>query len=339
MRILMMRTDRLGDLILSLPAIYSIQKAYPDAEIEMVVNAHYRSLIEAIPKIHAVHSINTFCWTMQEIFSLVKDLRKKKYDLAINLLPGTDHLSAFLLCVVQAKEKVGYAVGFQKWCVTKKIPPAKEVKYERDLVLDILREIGVKTLTSKLQNPFLERSKERKRCKEHVIIIHPATSSDWRRHWPTAYYQRLVSRVIHEKNNVKILFTGTESENSGISKLIEGINLPQEKKEKLINVAGETSIEELFSLVQSADVVLSPLTSITHIAVALGKPVVTLVGPTPVERWTAKGLPYLVIKKDFTCSPCEHKKGCVYGKENKCMIAIKPEEVYEKMASLLKVLE
>ena len=333
MKILLMRIDRLGDLILTLPAISAIQKAYPHARIEMLVNQPYKEFIAAIPEITTIHTIDTYHWTASKVGKLLYELRKQEYDLAINLLPRTHHLSSLILFFVRAKEKAGYSVGLQKYYLTKKVPPVTKLKFERELVFDILRNIGINAVDTKIELPFGQEPQEMMKKKEKIIVIHPATASDWRRHWPLSSYQRLVELLTKTEKDISIIFTGTAEEKKDIEKVIFGITYGSKR---IKNIAGETTIKELCALVRNAAIIISPLTSITHIAVAMGKPAIALVGPTPIERWTTQDLPYYVIKKDFPCSPCEHKKGCIYGKENKCMHAITPEEVYEKSIFLLK---
>lgn len=342
-KILLIRTDRLGDLILSLPAIQSVIASYPQAEIDVVVNTAYAELMTFLQEINKkginqkrvnrIYTCDPYHIKPLQIIKLISSIRQRTYDLAIDLLPGANHFSSLLLACARAKEKVGYAVGLRKYVLTKKMQPPKEIYYERDQVLDIVKEAGVGKRSKIFPFKILNEKKYAKENKEHLtIIIHPATASDWRRHWPKTYYQRLLNLLLENKKekSLCIIFTGTEQEKKDIDEIIADIS-PMQKKQIIENRAGNTHIKELITLLSSADVILTPLTGVTHLAVALNKHVITLVGPTPITRWTTKELPYKIIKKDFSCSPCEHKSGCIYGDDNRCMKAITPEEVYKEI--------
>lgn len=338
-KILLMRIDRLGDLILSLPAISAFIDVYPDADIDLVVNKAYHSLAAQISGVKRIYTINPFQKKTKDIFSLIMRLRETKYDLAIDLIPAANYFSSLLLFFVKARRKGGYAVGTRKWYLDVKVPPIKEMKFERDLVLDILSYTGSRMSgeekSREIKIPLKNNEKNNKEQKivtgnkKKIIIIHPATSSDWRRQWPKEYYMELIQML--DKEQVNIIFTGTSNEKKEIDTILSGI----EDKRNVENYAGKTSLEELSQLLVNADVILSPLTGVTHLAVALEKSVITIIGPTPVKRWTSPDLPYMILKKEFACSPCEHKTGCIYGNDNKCMKAIKPQEVYEKIVSLI----
>ena len=334
-----MRIDRLGDLILSLPAIETLINACPDADVDFIVNQAYYSLAVQISGVKRVYSIDTSQKKTKDIFSLIMSLRKTKYDLAIDLIPATHYFSSLLLFFVKARKKGGYAVGPRKWYLDLKVPPIKDMKFERDLVFDILKCIGImirdEQKNREIKIPFKtnkQKNEEQKGGglnKKKIIVIHPATSSDWRRHWPREYYRELIQML--DKENIDIIFTGTSSEEKDIEGILSGTKF----KNSITNYAGKTDLEQLCQLLINADVILSPLTGVTHLAVALKKPTVTLIGPTPIKRWTSPDLPYIVLKKEFACSPCEHKKSCIYATDNKCMKVIKPKEVYERIVSLI----
>jgi len=111
MKILIVKTSSLGDIIQALPVISFLKKKYPEAEIDWVVEKPFREILEAHPDIHTVIPIEMRTWRKNlikhqgAIRLAIKTLRCKHYDILFDLQGNIK--SALITKCIRAEEKVG----------------------------------------------------------------------------------------------------------------------------------------------------------------------------------------------------------------------------------------
>ncbi len=111
MRILIVKTSSLGDIIQSLPVVTFLLKKFPQAQLDWVVEKPFKELLESHPNIHQVIPVEVRTWKKnfikqrQAIKHAIATLRKNHYDLLIDLQGNIK--SAIITKLAQAKEKVG----------------------------------------------------------------------------------------------------------------------------------------------------------------------------------------------------------------------------------------
>lgn len=110
MKILIVKTSSLGDIIHTFPALEYLKKKYPQAQIDWVVEAPFSELLEANPYVDHVIKINTKTWrkgkALGSLLKFIKNLRSVSYDLLIDFQGNTK--SAFVTLFAKAKTKVGF---------------------------------------------------------------------------------------------------------------------------------------------------------------------------------------------------------------------------------------
>ena len=106
--------------------------------------------------------------------------------------------------------------------------------------------------------------------------------------------------------------------------------------EGVINLAGRTSVAQMIALVAGASVVVMNDTGPMHLAAALGRPLVTVFGPTSPVRTGPYGQMAGVCRLDLACSPCYLKllANCPFG--HRCMKELTPAVVAERVANVLR---
>lgn len=333
-KILLIRTDRLGDLVLTLPAIINIHKNFPNAQIDLIINKNFVDLVSNFSFINNLFLLNN---TFISFANNLLKIRKNHYDLVIDLMPVSNHLHSLFIGCARSKIKVGYAVGLRKFFLTTKIQPANNLIYERDMVLRILERLNLTIFTKKtefnvVENATLKNILDIK--KDEIFIgIHPGVNNnEERRLWGVNNYAMLINELTKRKG-VRIIITGGKNEEQLCNNLCNLVK----QKDKVINMCGKTNLKELMYLLTNLKLYVCSLTGVTHLAVNLGIPTITLVGPTPIARWTSKDLPYIVIRKNLDCSPCEgYSKNCVRSRTEKfkCMAEISVNEVFKKIINL-----
>lgn len=343
--ILLLRIDRLGDFVLSIPFFKQLREQSPTAYIHVVVNEKNKIFAEKLRLFNHITPVRTNAPLHPALLKTITCILSRKYDLAVDLIPGTNHLSSLLLFLTRAQHKLGYAVGLRKLILTHKVH-LTQLKYEADMILDLLRKIEVtpyaintdsfsplkNLVEQKYQDTFLQENSINRSQK--IIIIHPGIGApDIRRLWPQKYYYDLLLLIRKKNPSACIILTGQKND----APLLRHI-LAQTEKFKLIDCLGKTTLPQLISLISLAHIIICPLTGTTHIAAALNKPVITLVGPTPITRWTTPHLPYSIVTKNLACSPCEHLPTCIHhGTPDylACMKTLTPQNVFKKIEAFL----
>jgi len=105
--ILLLKLERIGDLVLTTPAIREVRKRFPNACIKMVVNTYTKPIIENDPNINEVLIYDKKAGILGKV-RFVQGLKQEKFDLAIDL--GTRDLlflSSFLIFLSRAKASIG----------------------------------------------------------------------------------------------------------------------------------------------------------------------------------------------------------------------------------------
>ena len=286
-KILLIRIDALGDLILTIPAMRAILEFYTDAEIDVVVKKKFVPLMQEIKGIHTV-----IAW--EKIPPLLQ-VRKKEYDIAFDMTPASTFDSSLLLFFVRAKEKIGYNVGIRKYWITTQILP-KGLQYERDMVLEICKQMNIPIKEKKLFFPIYQKQKKevkekienilithfgQKNKPKKIIAIHPSASQK-EKIWPMENFIELINKLIKNHQNIAFVLIGTKEEKH----FCEEIN--NKLITKQVNLAGELSIIDLGAFLSNCDLLLCNNSGPMHIGAAVGTPIILVNMVSSNDRWTPK---------------------------------------------------
>jgi len=339
-RILVVRTDKIGDVVLSTPVIKNLRRYFPNSYIAMMVSPNTKELVEGNPYLDEVIVYDKENehkgWFASLRFS--RYLKKKRFDLAIILHPTNRvHLVTFFAGIPQ---RVGYnrKLGF---LLTDKIPHTKQLgqKHESEYNLDLLRYLGLKDLENQIFVPikaeakkYVEQLLEKQGIREDdfLIAVHPSATCPSKR-WPPERFAELCDKL-KEKYDLKILVVAGPKDIDLAQKLINMM------KEKAINLAGKLSLGELAYLLKRCRLFISNDSGPVHISSAVGTPVISIFGRNQAGlsplRWGPLGKYDRVIHKEVGCQVClahNCQKGFL------CLKAISVEDVLKVAEEILKV--
>ncbi len=328
-KILIVRTDRLGDVILSTPVIKNLRRHYPDSYIAFMCRPYTRQALEGNPYLDEVIVYDKYGSqkSLPESIKFAFKLKKKKFDLALILHPtNRTHLIAFLAGI---PKRVGWDKKL-KFLLTDKLKQNKDqgIKHESEYNLDFLRYLGIPTTEKELYFPL--REKENKRVNEileknsinkedKIVVVHPSASCPSKR-WPQDKFIELIKIINKGQKTKTIVITSADQKQFG-EKII--------KETEAIDLRGLLTISETASLLNKASLLISCDSGPVHIAAALGVPVISIFGRNQAglapQRWTPLGNKSYFFHKNVGCKTCL-AHNCQKG--FKCLEAIKPEEVY-----------
>jgi heptosyltransferase-2 len=338
-RILIVRTDRIGDVLLSTPTIKALRDTYPNAYIAMMVSPYAKDIVEGNPNLdeviiydkHGKHK------SVRGSIKFARNLKKKRFDLAVILHPTNRvHLVTFLAAI---SKRVGYnrKLGF---LLTDKIKHAKQLgqKHELEYSLDLIRYLGIRIGDKNLFMPIRPESErwveelfQQEGIKEtdKLLAIHPGASCP-SKIWPAERFAKTADRLA-DIYGFRVLLIAGPKDIAKAETVIKNMQHP------LINLAAKISVSQLASLLKRCQLFISNDSGPVHIASSLGVPVISIFGRnqkglSPV-RWGPVGRKDRVLHKEVGCIECL-AHNCT--REFACLKAITVDDVLSAVESIFK---
>ncbi|OGH98453.1 MAG: lipopolysaccharide heptosyltransferase II [Candidatus Melainabacteria bacterium GWF2_32_7] len=337
-RILVVRYRFIGDTILTIPFLRNLRRAYPDAQIDMLVGPVSGDVLIECPYIDNLitfdttrkHKYESTPKAKQNFFSYVKLLKEQKYDKAYVLKRSLS--SAVLVFLAGIKERIGFNTEHRGILLTKRVQYIKN-KHEIECFLDILRADNVPVTDNYLENWIPEDSRvkidrilEDFNIKEVPKILIHATSGNPKKEWQPEKFAEVIKYLINQKG-AQIFYTGTEKDDQMYEKIHASI------EHKLIiepvNLCGKLSIQDSMALISRMNFVVGVDSGTLHIAAAMNTPVIGIYGPMNPEKWKAWGDIHTALYSNIPCVPCDlRSKKCP--EDNACLKNITPDMVIQK---------
>ena len=330
-RILVIKLDHLGDVLLATPVFSNLRRAYPNAELHALTGTWSRVVLEKHPEVNKVIEYNSpfFSRTgqptpLRETFKLYRQLRRQKYDLMVELRGDWRTVwFAFLRLtprrLSRAALQIANRLGLAQFSGT----------HETTRNLDVLRQAGVPTPVQtavfsvtaenkKWASDLLATYQIERRCP--LIAIHPGSPIPLKR-WMPERYAELADWLIAQKR-AQILFVGVKDELpivTEIQALMRG---------ESINIAGKTTLTQLASILHTCTVFIGNDSGPMHLAAAVGTQTIGLYGPGDPTRFGPAGEKCQTIRRKSDC-PCLGTT-CRFG-EAGCMSEIQVTDVIQTL--------
>jgi ADP-heptose:LPS heptosyltransferase len=361
-RVLLVRTDKIGDVVLTTPAIAALRKKLPKARIVGLVSPVAAEIFRANPHLddHIVLDPADYSGFLG-FWRLVRRLRREKFQAAVVF--QTRSRVAFALLLSGIRFRIGPYSKWWSWlCYNlgrRQTRSAVEM-HEAEYNIQLLKEFGI-TVADTWEKTYLVPSEEASRhatrffvekglSKKHkTVAIHPGMAGS-ALNWPESHYVALARRLIRRYN---VIITGGPGEGPLVERVFNGIARQQNyvpDQPVFTRYVGERGLAETIALLHLCDGVVAPSTGPMHIAVALGKKVVSVFPPIKVQsavRWGPYGVSLgtnlglspedqaSVLVSDVTCGEdfrCA-LSACIY---YPCMPRISVEDVEAQLLALLE---
>lgn len=217
-RILVVRTDRIGDIVLSTPALRALREALPQAEIDLVVQERYASLLEAYPGWNRLYTLKDRD-SREEARALAPILRERRYDAAI---VGNTAASSYRLArLAGIPVRVGWRAKGYGHSLSAGFPDdrATASRHEVENNLRLLEPLGIQEREPRF--PTRETESGRKQLEaflaaeglspeEPLLVIHPGSFSP-RVRWALEKFAEVAARAMQEGIRVVLLGSGSEA--------------------------------------------------------------------------------------------------------------------------------
>lgn len=332
--ILLLRPDHMGDVLMATPAIVALKRLFPRAHITVVVREANCGLISLPGTVDRVVGLDV-PWVIQwenrkkqwfYLFKKIRELRKEKFDLAIEL--KGDLRNIVLIFLLGSKLRIGYAVRGGGFLLTRRLKFSPGIRHEAERNLDIVRSLGG---NAKQIYPHYEVAPEKeieikKRIekifpqRKKLIGIHPGANSPSKM-WLPSSFAELIDRIERERLGDVIIFAGPAD--------MEIIRLVKIALFSTPVIMDNLLFEDLAAFFKELDIFIGNDSGPFHLAEAVGTKVITIFGSTYPEIVGPISRNSEIIRSRRNCAPCRRpgeKERCG---EISCLKDISVEEVYE----------
>ena len=315
-RLLIIRPDHLGDVLLSTPAIQAIKRKRPDISIHVLCGQRSADLLSNYDEIDLVLTLqfpgfqrHTVSRTRNPWLLAMRSaqmLRQIGYSSAI--IMRRDHWwGAMLAFFAGIRERIGYDLPNVAPFLTTVLKYQYQHAVEQNLRLAEPWIGDIKSEQIKLVYPLEPDDKAYIdkylaewgiHPNQPVICIHPGAGAAIKL-WPAEKWAK-VADMVSTQFSAAIIFTGSSSEAALTSDIAANMN------EKAYIIAGSTSIGQLAALYRRSLLVLGPDSGPMHLAAAVATPTVTLFGPADPAEFAPWGNPrrHAILTSGIGCRPC-----------------------------------
>ena len=333
----------LGDVVLLTSAIALLKKAYPQAHITMLSRPIVREVIEHNPVIDDVILFDYKAKqnSMKQMWSMVQELRRRKFDLAISfdrkLRPALLCLLAGIPVRVGPSRVLDARPSRVTWLYTHTVP----ITYDLDETLqaETYQEI-IRGFTGAAghEHPVLPTPTEEQRAKAESFLSSAAgkrkiglcvKGTFGLKTWPKEYFAEVV-RALNFRYDAAFYVTGAPGDYAYAEDVISTIGLPVE------NLCGKTNLMELAALYGQLDLLISVDTGGAHIAAVTGVPLVVMFGCTSPRRWHPISDNAVAFTSHEPCCPCSYREtDCPSYPQPNCLYHVRPDAVLAECVKFL----
>ncbi|KAF1682957.1 glycosyltransferase family 9 protein [Veillonella sp. R32] len=293
-RILIVKMSSLGDVIHALPTLYAIRQNWPNAHITWAVHEQFSGPLPGKPWIDDIVLIDKKkLKSLGYLWSLRKVLHSRNFDMCLDLQCLAK--SAIVAALSGAKEKYGYwelREGSQ--LINKALVGPHKYGHVIERYLDTVRALGGDV--TGVEFPVKESPVAAASCVSKLMAaglpeghdyVVMAPGARWAvKEWPIGHFGALTKRLVEAKQYVVLIgAAGDSAKAQAIKDLV--------KSDAVLDMTGETSLEELIELIRGSKLFISADTGPLHIANALKRPLIGLYGTTSPERTGPYGGDYV----------------------------------------------
>ena len=334
-KILIVRTDRIGDVVLSLPMIGILKSALPSSSVSFLLRSYTRELADGQEHLDQILLYDTG-GVEKPFFQMLAELRKERFDAVVVTYPTVRLASLMYLSGIPVRVGTGY-----RWyspLFNRRVFEHRKTaeKHESEYNFSLLKGLGIPTAGAP-RPTLVVREEERKAAREilrslnldsraSLVILHPGSGGS-ARDWKPQRFGELAKKLRDRGRNV--LVTGGPGEESLVRQVVVASG------GKAASLPKPLRLMALTALIERADVFVANSTGPLHIAAAVGTPVVAFY--PPILQCNSKRWGPLTDRKvifEPSAADCPVCKGgeC---RGNDCMDLIRVAEVEKAVESLL----
>jgi ADP-heptose:LPS heptosyltransferase len=337
-KILIVRTDRIGDVVLSLPLAELVKKKYPGCEVYYFIRNYTSALLDNHPFINEAIIADEYNGKILFLKNLVK-IKSKKFDTSIVVNPTFKiSLIIFFAGIIN---RIGTGYRWYSFLFNKKVFEHRKYgeKHELEYNIKLLSELGIadEGVAEKINFHLgTDEDSSKKihfilvgrglKTEDKIVIIHPGSGGSS----VDLPKEKLIelTRLLSTLMDIKIVITGSKSETDLCKEF--------EVSDSVINMSGQLDLSLLKALIKSADIFISNSTGPMHIAAAFGIHVICFfpkILSCSQKRWGPYTEKKTIFIPTIDCSNCTREQ-C---EKLDCMNSIDIGRVFDETKQVLKI--
>ncbi len=344
LRILAVRLDNIGDLVMLTPALRTLRENLPCANITLLTTAAGQRVVPMIPWVDNI-IVHRPIW--QEIRKgvacnpdeerrFIDQLRQRSFEVSVifTSFSQSPYPPAYACAVAEIPRRLGQSKENDSRLLTDRVPAVPDDVHQTDRSLHLLEAAGLDVTNRRLE---LVISEEDWKAVDGVLkdasvdparpycVVAPGASCDARRYDPQRF--ATVVRGIQERAGIPVVLIGSEREAELMQSIVETAG------GKLERVLSKTSVPQMSAIIAKSSLLVANHSGPMHIAEAVGTPMVILFsGTDQTHQWAPRFTPSRILQNKVPCMPCGAFE-CPYHKE---CLDIPPELVVESAMELLR---
>ena len=342
-RVLAIRLDNLGDVLVTTPAMHAMRESLPQASLTLLASPVGAQagrlnpdlddvLVYSAPWMDPWGRLSQDPVREQQIIRLLAD---RQFDAAVIFASFRQSpLPAAYLCYLAGIPlRLAASIDGPGSLLTTRHRHPERMMHEVERGLDLVSAVGLHATDTRLVlsvpddareeiSPFTAGSRP-------LVVVHPGCSMPART-YPWEMYAETVALLVR-RLDARVILTGAADEAPLVASILD--RLDPGVRERVEPAAGTLSFPALCALIEAADVVITNNTGPMHLAAAVATPVVALFALTnPPEQWGPWQVPHRLLWREVPCRLC-YSRICPTNHE--CLRGVSPEDVMAAAASLL----
>ena len=303
-RVLVIRCDHLGDATLSTAPLQAIRDALKPSQMDIAAGPWASAVFQGHPAIDEVLEVTTPWWLPRNrgfsarvhawfaVTAFMFEVRRRKYDIGIDLRGDLRHFLWFFvgggIPERISSDRTGGATLLTS-CAS-----YHEGIHEVARTFAIAETVGAAAQGRPTLSPEPLAASRRSALglPERFIAI-AARGASPNRQWPSEHVAEL-TRLVFSQLGLPVVYVGSDADQEHAAQV--GLR----RDEGFIDLAGQTTVGELISVLAEAELVVAVDTGPMHVAAALGRPIVAIWGPTPVD-WLPYSDDAIVVRAEQVC--------------------------------------
>lgn len=272
-KVLFIRQDRIGDVLVSTPLFSALSSQYPGMTIDILLSRNNFFVLDNEPTVR-----KRWIYTKEFISTvrLVRNIRAERYDFVVDLMDNPSATSTVAVILANGNWNVG--LDKENAFVYDIVVPmlSRRDTHIVDRLAKLLEAFAVSVDTSALRIKYATTSASDDRVSEFLELHHAdpglvginiSAGSDTR-FWGIANYRELIARLAAERREIRLLLLSKVADRSRAEEIARGN--PQ------VLIAPETTFDEFAAFIKRLQILITPDTSAVHLAAAFGIPSVIL---------------------------------------------------------------
>jgi lipopolysaccharide heptosyltransferase II len=298
-RLLISRTDRLGDLILALPLVQTLKARYPSALIDVLTSDYAAPILKYHPSVNGVVTVNhaLLASDREHRVELSLALASAGYKAVLVLYPEKNICRIFRRAGIPVRIGTAgrfHSIYFNRRLFHRRNPSTRHeseynldfLKFFEDGALSLLPEIHIAEEEKSHAGRFLQKQ----RIGADFVVIHPGSGGSAQK-WPLDNFLRLYDYMV--KSGIETVITGSKEEGAEMTALAKKKNIA------IKEITGKTDLRMLAAVLARARAMVANSTGPLHLAAAVGTKVIGLYPRNRIMspvRWGPLGKGHLVVQ-------------------------------------------